>query len=123
MSLPFDPRQALLTRQAALLHQLQLHEGGATRVQHARDLMARQHDDGHASDAEREVDVALSEQDRAQLAALDAALQRLAAGTYGRCEQCGEPIAAARLQARPEALHCLACAQQRESHAPAHPTL
>jgi RNA polymerase-binding transcription factor DksA len=31
-------------------------------------------------------------------------------GTYGICRRCEEPVAQARLRARPEALHCVACA-------------
>jgi RNA polymerase-binding transcription factor DksA len=45
------------------------------------------------------------------LAALDdvrRARQRLAEGTYGVCEVCGEQIPAARLEARPWATRCLA---------------
>jgi DnaK suppressor protein len=45
-----------------------------------------------------------------QLAELDAANRRLAAGTYGRCERCARPIAAARLEARPAARTCIDCA-------------
>ncbi|MCD9197185.1 TraR/DksA family transcriptional regulator [Aeromicrobium wangtongii] len=37
-------------------------------------------------------------------------MTRLHAGTYGRCESCGEVIAAARLEARPTARRCVACA-------------
>lgn len=44
-----------------------------------------------------------------ELAAVDAALARLARGGYGLCSACGEPIAAARLVASPEAALCLAC--------------
>ncbi|GAA4265004.1 TraR/DksA family transcriptional regulator [Frondihabitans peucedani] len=38
------------------------------------------------------------------------ALARLDAGTYGLCARCGQPIAAARLDARPMAALCLSCA-------------
>src|SRR4029453_1713376 len=40
---------------------------------------------------------------RQRLADLDRATARLAAGTYGRCESCGEPISAERPPARPPA--------------------
>ena len=46
---------------------------------------------------------------RAQVAELDAALERVAAGTYGICEVCGLPIPPERLEARPAArthVHC-----------------
>ena len=47
---------------------------------------------------------------RARLADIDDALSRLEAGTYGVCEQCGDAIAVERLQARPSARTCFACA-------------
>ena len=53
---------------------------------------------------------ALLEQSRARLVELDRALERVAAGTYGACEACGQPIAAGRLEARPTARTCVACA-------------
>ncbi len=39
-----------------------------------------------------------------------AARERWAAGTFGVCEVCGRPIADARLEARPFARRCIACA-------------
>jgi len=47
---------------------------------------------------------------RERVAEVDDALRRVDAGTYGVCERCGQPIAAARLDARPFARYCLACA-------------
>ena len=46
-----------------------------------------------------------------ELVQLDAALERLAAGSYGTCVRCGESIPIDRLRARPEAALCIACAQ------------
>ena len=45
-----------------------------------------------------------------QLAELDAASSRVSSGSYGRCEQCGGPIGADRLLARPTARTCIRCA-------------
>lgn len=53
---------------------------------------------------------ALIEQAERRLAEVDAARGRVLDGTYGRCEVCGEPIASARLQARPVARACVQCA-------------
>ncbi|KGN30206.1 suppressor protein DnaK [Knoellia sinensis KCTC 19936] len=52
---------------------------------------------------------ALIQQARTQLVEIDAALERLATGTYGICERCGAPIPAARLEARPTARTCVTC--------------
>jgi RNA polymerase-binding transcription factor DksA len=47
---------------------------------------------------------------RAERAEVEQALRRLAAGDYGRCVSCGQPIPAARLEARPMATMCVVCA-------------
>jgi DnaK suppressor protein len=59
---------------------------------------------------ERQHTAALLEQAREQLVAVDAALARLAAGRYGVCDRCGQPIGEDRLAARPAALTCVRCA-------------
>jgi RNA polymerase-binding transcription factor DksA len=56
---------------------------------------------------------AVLEATRRQVAELDHALRRLDAGTYGTCEQCGRPIPAERLAARPSARTCVGCAGRR----------
>jgi RNA polymerase-binding transcription factor len=47
----------------------------------------------------------------AELADLDAAVERVAAGTYWTCVVCGGPIAEDRLEARPAARNCITCAR------------
>ncbi len=54
---------------------------------------------------------ALVRQARARLPEVDAALERIAEGIYGVCLECGRPIAAARLEARPTAATCVECAR------------
>ncbi|MCX7677250.1 MAG: TraR/DksA family transcriptional regulator [Alteraurantiacibacter sp.] len=49
---------------------------------------------------------------RRPIASTERALDRIAAGTYGECVQCGAPISAGRLEARPEASLCIACASK-----------
>ncbi len=58
-----------------------------------------------------EVLEALGSQDLTELRQIDAALERLAAGTYGECAKCGEDIAPERLKAVPAAPLCAACAR------------
>ncbi len=45
-----------------------------------------------------------------EIRAIDHALARIADGTYGTCESCGEPIAPARLEAVPYTSLCRNCA-------------
>ena len=48
----------------------------------------------------------------AEVEEIEGALRRVAAGTYGRCEECGGPIPRARLQALPYTRHCVSCARK-----------
>lgn len=59
---------------------------------------------------ERFADVAIHDQIVSQLAAVEAALQRVTEGRYGTCTVCGLAIAAERLEAIPWAATCVACA-------------
>jgi DnaK suppressor protein len=56
----------------------------------------------------------LDERERAEISAIDRALQRIDAGAYGLCRACGEPIPLARQRVMPTADTCLPCAQMRE---------
>jgi RNA polymerase-binding transcription factor DksA len=48
---------------------------------------------------------------QAELAELDAATARVAAGTYGVCTVCGRPIPDEQLELRPARMTCVACAR------------
>ena len=62
---------------------------------------------------ERQHVAALAEAAREHLADIDAALARLADGSYGTCRVCGQPIGAGRLAARPAARTCIGCTRRR----------
>ncbi len=73
-----------------------------------------EHDpDGATVAFERSQAAALLEQARVHLADVDRALVRVGDGSYETCERCGGEIGAARLQARPVARTCIACASAR----------
>ncbi len=57
------------------------------------------------------VDVGLAEIDRdlGELRAIEAALLRMADGSYGVCEACDKPIDIRRLNLTPQALRCIDC--------------
>jgi len=57
-----------------------------------------------------EVLEALDDSGRGELDALNAAIGRVDAGTYGECASCGHPIAARRLEALPTTSLCIECA-------------
>ncbi|MFE7859371.1 TraR/DksA family transcriptional regulator [Streptomyces sp. NPDC057403] len=62
----------------------------------------------------REHEMALAANAREMLTQTEHALQRLDAGTYGLCENCGNPIGKARMQAFPRATLCVECKQKQE---------
>ncbi len=64
----------------------------------------------------------LSDGQRQEVARIDAALQRIEAGTYGACVDCGAEIPLERLRALPFALRDTDCSEAYEGHIH-HPTL
>src|SRR3954454_14914582 len=109
----FDARQSLdAVRRRALERLVDLSDDYAGMVEASRDSNADdEHDpEGSTIAFERSQVGSLVQQARAQVAEVHLALARLAEGTYGRCELCGEPIAPGRLEARPTARRCLTCA-------------
>ena len=58
--------------------------------------------------------VRLDDQTRREIHEIDAALERMRSGAYGRCSACGDAIVAARLRALPATALCLRCAEHAE---------
>jgi DnaK suppressor protein len=75
---------------------------------------------GGADDAQdlynRELAEGVEEDERATIAEVDAALQRLDDGTYGRCVDCDGEIPSKRLEALPYAARCIDCQRRAERH-------
>ncbi|WSZ86822.1 TraR/DksA C4-type zinc finger protein [Streptomyces sp. NBC_00859] len=72
-----------------------------------------EHDpEGSSTAFERAHVAALLARANSRLADVDRALERIERGEYGRCERCGEPIPAERLEVRPAASTCVACAAE-----------
>ena len=66
-----------------------------------------------------EIGSTLEEHDERLLVAIDAALQRIENGTYGKCVNCGAPIPEERLEAMPWATLCIDCKRKEERARPA----
>ncbi|HEY4175480.1 MAG TPA: TraR/DksA C4-type zinc finger protein [Kofleriaceae bacterium] len=56
----------------------------------------------------------LGDADMRSIVAVTEAIRRLEGGSYGTCTSCEQPIASARLEAVPETLVCVTCAEQSE---------
>ena len=84
-------------------------------------------DAGDRSEADLETDtnISMAQRHAAELQEIDAALARIADGSYGVCEECDGNIGAPRLEAQPTARLCIACQEQLEQRpdAPPRPTM
>jgi DnaK suppressor protein len=110
-------RERLLQERTQLLQRIAEQRGGL--VSRA-DMAADHFDNSFQSRAqirtERQTEFAINEHETAELGDIDAALERMDAGTYGQCTDCGVTIPPARLNAYPTAKRCLDCqtlAEQR----------
>jgi DnaK suppressor protein len=76
-------------------------------------------DDSEVSDRDLhdDIELMLVQMTRETLDRVDAAIERLHQGHYGRCAECGDDISPARLRALPFAVRCLRCEDEREAGA------
>ena len=70
--------------------------------------------DRASSETDRAIELRARDRQRKLIAKIDAALERLAEGTYGYCEETGEPISLKRLDARPIATLSLEAQERHE---------
>lgn len=75
-------------------------------------------DDDAAAEAQRSMDISQLSHATAELAEIDAALARVADGSYGWCVDCGGPIGRPRLTVHPMAARCAPCQSRREKRVP-----
>jgi DnaK suppressor protein len=108
-------RERLLQERTQLLQRIAEQRGGL--VSRA-DMAADHFDNSFQSRAqirsERQTEFAINEHETAKLGDIEAALERLDAGTYGQCTDCGVTIPPARLNAYPTAKRCIDCQTQKE---------
>jgi DnaK suppressor protein len=110
-------RERLLQERTQLLQRIAEQRGGL--VSRA-DMAADHFDNSFQSRAqirsERQTEFAINEHETAELGDIEAALERLDAGTYGQCTDCGVTIPPARLNAYPTAKRCIDCQSLVEHH-------
>lgn len=110
-SLPGTARDWLTRREAELRAEI----GGATRLEASGEHEVLDRKDEADETLRRGVASAEVERDLAELQAVQAALQRLDEGRWGRCADCDEPIDPRRLAVQPAALRCAACQARSEA--------
>ena len=113
-------QKQLLDMRVALLAQMAEQRGGQVgRAEAASALFGHPEDSPAQLATEKEIEFAIGEHEIAELDALDAALARIEAGTYGECIDCGVNIPAARLHATPRHHAAFTCQEKFEKKHPA----
>lgn len=108
-------RERLLQERTQLLSRIALQRGGpVSRVEMAARHDVRDFDNRAQALSERNDEFAMNEHETAELADIQAALERIESGQYGTCTDCGQTIAAARLNAYPTAKRCVHCQTLKE---------
>ena len=103
---PLDPREALVAERSRVIAQLKETEVEAPgQMTYGSQAAAASHV------FEQQRDLALRDHDQQHLAAIDAALARLDAGSYGSCTSCKQPIPPERLEALPWTALCIDCSR------------
>lgn len=101
-------KQLLLARRAELQAQMEQNRANLAPAEKTAASVS-QDDNVRLANQMREVDSRLTTFDQADLARTDLALARMADGSYGHCDACGDPIPFARLKAEPMTQHCVPC--------------
>ncbi|MFZ1883119.1 MAG: RNA polymerase-binding protein DksA [Rhodoplanes sp.] len=92
-------------------------------LREAKETLAHLHDENQnhpdladraSSETERSIELRARDRQRKLIAKIDAALQRIDDGTYGYCEETGEPISIKRLEARPIATLSIEAQERHE---------
>jgi DnaK suppressor protein len=105
-------RRTLLDRQRALFHDVDGLEADLRLLEEDRpaEVETRAQEEALVRLLDR-----VRERDRHELEEIQRALGKIAAGVYGVCEGCGEPIGVERLEATPEARRCIECERALEA--------
>ena len=85
-------------------------------LQHLQDESQNHPDfaDRASSETDRAIELRARDRQRKLIAKIDAAIQRIDDGTYGYCEETGEPISLKRLDARPIATLSIEAQERHE---------
>lgn len=122
---PFmNERQREYFRQKLLKWRSELLRESEETLEHLQEGGLQEPDLADRASAEMDRALELRTRDRARklIAKIDAALERVEIGTYGYCEETGEPIALRRLEARPIATLSIEAQERHERMERTHRT-
>ena len=104
-------KKDLQARRALLLGQIRRHTQGGV---DAGEKPVGDRADDASFDLELDSSYSLAEREAQELRYIESALEKVAGGTYGTCEECGGEIESPRLEALPYAVLCLKCKESEE---------
>jgi DnaK suppressor protein len=104
-------RQVLITRRDALRKAL---AGDLSLLKELREQSSGDVVDFALDSAQDEINSQLAEVESRELSNIEAALEKMREGSYGKCEGCNDSIPLIRLQALPYATYCINCQQEME---------
>ena len=103
----------LLARRDELQAQMQQNRSNLAPAENTAGSVS-QDENARLANQTREVDTRLTALDADELARINRALERMADGSYGLCDECGCAIPFERLKAEPMTRHCVACKSRFE---------
>jgi len=111
-----NPRQLEYFRQKLLRWRAELLAESSETLQHLKEesLLKPDITDRASLETERAIELRTRDRERKLIAKIDAALARIADGSYGYCEETNEPIGLRRLEARPTATLSLDAQERHE---------
>jgi DnaK suppressor protein len=111
-----NERQQEYFRQKLLAWKEEILREARETLQHLQDESQNHPDiaDRASSETDRAIELRARDRQRKLIAKIDSALQRIDDGTYGYCEETGEPISLKRLDARPIATLSIEAQERHE---------
>jgi len=111
-----NERQRLYFRQKLLAWKEEILREARETLQHLQDENQNHSDlaDRASSETDRAIELRARDRQRKLIAKIDSALGRIEDGTYGYCEETGEPISLKRLDARPIATLSIEAQERHE---------
>ena len=109
----YDLRSRLETERKHVVEELERLKAGARQAGERKEgSPSGKWEEAATDSSEFERELALEAQIIGRLTKVEHALDKFDNGTYGLCDNCGQPIDLARLEALPEASLCLSCKAQ-----------
>ena len=111
-----NPKQKEFFRRKLMAWKDELLQDSSQTIRHLQEETSAQPDlaDRASTETDRSIELRTRDRERKLISKIDEALRRIDDGTYGYCEETGEPIGVKRLEARPIATLCLEAQERHE---------